>query len=103
MRHCVSFSVLLTAFVLVAFADDPPEQPKVKIIGGGELPKNAKIVQLDGGLDKGKVTEPELRKEILAMVQEDQKGRREMVALHTKLHEKEDPELRQQLNAIGEK
>jgi len=99
MRFAIMPAVLLVMFVALGAADDPPGQPKVKVFDGGEIPKGAKVV----GLEPGKVTEPALRNELLAMVEDDQKGRRELMALHQKLQKGEDAELRKQTNELSEK
>lgn len=98
MRAAILSALLLPTPVTPIPTDDQPP-PKVKVIGGGEIPKGAKIV----GLDQGKVTKPELRTELLTMMEEDQKGRRELMALHARLRQGDDAELRKQATELGEK
>src|SRR4051794_27242089 len=103
MRNTLGVLALSAVLTLSAAAQDKtqPGQPKVKIFGGGEVPKGAKIVGLDAGA--GKAQNEQLRQELLKMVDEDQKGRREMIALDQKLRAGEDPEVRKQSNEVGAK
>ena len=64
---------------------------------------------IEKAVEWSKVTESVRRdawnksEELLAMAEQDQKGRRELMALHAKLREGEDEALRKQTNELGEK
>jgi hypothetical protein len=76
MRTTILSAALLAALAAPAAADDPP-MPKVKVIGGGDLPKGAKVVGIDPNqpADTGQVTDPTLRAELVRRMKAEQDAR----------------------------